>query len=1187
GDYIERYDPRYATQWTTVTMVDDGTGGDEFAGDDRYTVVLPGTMQTHRRLVRYRITVADTFGATVQGPYADDDQPNFAYYVYDGVPSWTGSITPGGAETTYSSEVLTSVATYQLLTTQKDHVDSQHIPNSSTGTYGGSSYLWQGALVYDGVVYDHINYRARGGVWRYAMGKNMWKFDFNRGHYFQARDDYGNPYDTKWDKLNFSALIQQGNFAQRGEQGLFEGAGFALHNLAGNFAPKTNYAQFRIVENAAETGADQYSGDFQGLYMVIEQPDGRLLDEHGLPDGNFYKMEGGTGTLNNQGPDQPTNKSDLNTFINTYKSNPTQQWWEDNLDLEEYYSFRAMAMAVHDYDIHAGKNYFYYHNPETDKWSVMNWDLDLCWTTTYGGGGGTGPLNDYVFRIPQFQIDYNSRVRELVDLVFNPEQTGMLLDETASFVNTPGQPSVVDADRAMWDYNPILTSGYVNSSKAGHGRYYESAPGRTFEGMVAYLKNYVAGKVNSYLAGSPYAFDPKVASDEGQQPDTPVISYVGPEGFPLDELRFQSSAFSGGSETFAAMKWRIAEVTDPNDANFDPTEPRKYEATAHWESDDITTFGSTMVIPTEGLEAGKTYRVRVRMQDSDGRWSHWSDPVQLVASSASGSPGTGLRITEIMYHPSAVTPDELAVNDTFDRDDFEFIELTNTTGTTLDLNGVSFSAGISFDFAANNVISLAPNEIIVLARNIQAFQARYGTEIPIAGQFDDGKLADGGEQITLVDSYAQPILDFTYDDADPWPGRADGNGSSIEVLNTAGDYDDGENWRSSAEYDGSPGTAGIGWLGDVVVNEVLTHTDPPLTDPDSIELFNTTGADIAIGGWYLSDSTDNYKKYRIPDGTILYAGSYLVFDEGHFNPTPESPGLNDFALNGAHGDDVYLTAAEPDGTLTRFVDHVDFGAAINGESFGRWPNGSGDLYPMIATSLGDENSGPRVGPILISEVHYNPGDTAGSDDLEFIELFNPTSEAVDLTNWRIRKGIDFDFAPDTMLESRSTLVVVSFDPADPLDAAKLAAFYAEFSIDDSVLLVGPFAGRLGDGGEKVQLQRPDEPPAEEPGFIPRLLEDEVIYDDTSPWPTEADGRGSSLHRVDVGSWGNSPASWTAADPSPGTNEIELPAAEVIGRHVFYNNSQFDGLDAAANAADDAAIATDKQALLAGEVATSA
>jgi len=42
-----------------------------------------------------------------------------------------------------------------------------------------------------------------------------------------------------------------------------------------------------------------------------------------------------------------------------------------------------------------------------------------------------------------------------------------------------------------------------------------------------------------------------------------------------------------------------------------------------------------------------------------------------------------------------------------------------------------------------------------------------------------------------------------------------------------------------------------------------------------------------------------------------------------------------------------------------------------------------------------------------------------------------------------------------------------------------------------------------------------------------------------------------------------------------------PPATVVGEFVFYNNSAFDGNDPAANAADDNAIATDKQALLVG------
>ena len=48
-----------------------------------------------------------------------------------------------------------------------------------------------------------------------------------------------------------------------------------------------------------------------------------------------------------------------------------------------------------------------------------------------------------------------------------------------------------------------------------------------------------------------------------------------------------------------------------------------------------------------------------------------------------------------------------------------------------------------------------------------------------------------------------------------------------------------------------------------------------------------------------------------------------------------------------------------------------------------------------------------------------------------------------------------------------------------------------------------------------------------------------------------------------------------------------PAASVAARHVFYNNSAFDGNNPAANTSDDAAVATDKRALLPGQTASAA
>ncbi|MDG2122208.1 MAG: lamin tail domain-containing protein, partial [Verrucomicrobiales bacterium] len=586
GDYINIDDPRYPTNWTTLTMADDGTGGDALTGDDVFTATLPASLQNHRRLIRYRITATDSLGNAVTAPHLDDLQPKFAYFVYAAIPAWTAS----SSSPTYDFTQLEPVPVYQLITTRQHHEQSQSIPNSTVGGYGGSDYRWQGTLVYDGQVYDHIRFRARGGVWRYSMGKNMWKFDFNRGHRLQARDDYGKKYSTKWRKLNFSSLIQQGNFRQRGEQGLFEWAGFKLHNLLGNPAPNTNFAHFRIIEHADQNGptSSQYDTDFQGLYLAIEQLDGQFLDEHDLPDGNFYKMEGGSGELNNQGAGQPSNKADLNAFLTYKQNNKDAQWWRDNLVLDDYYSFRAVATAIHDYDIHASKNYFFYHrpvdplDPHSDKWQAINWDLDLTWTTTYGGGGIRGPLSEFVLSIPELATGYRNRMREFLDLAFNADQTGKILEECARIIHTPGEISFVDADRDMWDRNPILVSPYINSSKAGHNKYWEAAAQRNFASMVQHVKNYITSQSN-FIKGNASNLQNEAATI----PAKPTVTYTGPAGFPSDSLTFQSTAYADpqGAGTFAAMQWRIGEIYNDGTAGYVAGDPFVYEVEPYYASD--------------------------------------------------------------------------------------------------------------------------------------------------------------------------------------------------------------------------------------------------------------------------------------------------------------------------------------------------------------------------------------------------------------------------------------------------------------------------------------------------------------------------------------------------------------------------------------------------------------------------
>lgn len=880
GDYIKRDDARYEApaSWTRMPMRDDGQQGDVVAGDSVYSAVIPAAVQAHRRLIRYRLAAVDAFNAPAAAPRLDDPQPNFAYFVYDGVPAWTGKAKPTSPEVTYPTSVLAALPVYHLVTRVDEHANAQQVPviradgtsqNPAGGAYTHSLYNWQGALCYDGRVYDHIRFRARGGVWRFAMGKNMWKFDFNKGHDFQARDDYGRRYDRKWKKLNFSACIQQGDFNSRGEHGLYESVGFRLFQLTGMPAEHTQYVHFRIVERPLETNgtAGQFDDDFQGLYLGIEQQDGQFLDEHGLPDGNLYKMESGTGELNNTGPLGPKNKSDLNAFIGSQgysgSNGAKLDWWRANCDLQNYYNYRVIVDCIHHYDIGDGKNFFYYRNPLTAKWTALPWDLDLTWDNgayradngiagLSPSGNSTEPFFAKVFGatqtgagpIPVLRQELRNRVREVLDLLFTPEQAGMLIDEKAAVLYQPGRPGFADADRAMWDHNPIMASSFVNSSKSGQGRFYTSAVNDpatpasevgTFAGMLVKMKNYVAtrrGVITSQIL---------TAAEEALVPATPsLIRADGGTGpMPTDRLTFTSGGFGGKQgASFAAMKWRLAEVTDPSAPGFnkyDRTTPRAYEITASWESEELTTFQPTLTLPAMGARPGGTYRARVKHKDSTGRWSHWSAPVQFTTSEPDVQPYLeALVVSQFLYNPAPPSAAEAAV--AADAQEYEWIELLNVGAVPLDLTPIRLTKGVDFDFAGSAVTSLPAGGRVVVVKNPAAFTARYGGGFPgvgVAGAWQPGQsLNNGGEEIKVSHGAGTPVREFAYSNAAPWPDGADGSGHGLVLVDPASrpDHSVGTHWRLSTWRGGSPGAS------DAVTYDQWSAAFgglPPTGDPDA------------------------------------------------------------------------------------------------------------------------------------------------------------------------------------------------------------------------------------------------------------------------------------------------------------------------------------------------------------------
>jgi hypothetical protein len=156
---------------------------------------------------------------------------------------------------------------------------------------------------------------------------------------------------------------------------------------------------------------------------------------------------------------------------------------------------------------------------------------------------------------------------------------------------------------------------------------------------------------------------------------------------------------------------------------------------------------------------------------------------------------SSLVISEIHYHPA-------------DNELEEFIELQNIhPSATIDLTGVTFTAGIDFEFSGGTL--LMPGERILIVLNLAAFQARYGAGLNVAGIFDNlTKLSNGGERIRLETSSGVLIQELTYDDGNTWPSSADGDGPSLVlILPTSNpDHDVATNWRSNTVIGGTPGT---------------------------------------------------------------------------------------------------------------------------------------------------------------------------------------------------------------------------------------------------------------------------------------------------------------------------------------------------------------------------------------------
>lgn len=318
-------------------------------------------------------------------------------------------------------------------------------------------------------------------------------------------------------------------------------------------------------------------------------------------------------------------------------------------------------------------------------------------------------------------------------------------------------------------------------------------------------------------------------------------------------------------------------------------------------------------------------------------------------------------------------------------------------------------------------------------------------------------------------------------------------------------------------------------LGRVVINEILSHSDAPYED--AVELYNPGSQSVCLEDWFLTDDLDEPRKYRIAEGTRIGPGEYLVFFAQQFNSKPGGEGS--FGLS-EHGEEIYLIAASKNGEFGGYRDGGSFSASPVNQTLGRYEASDGVVFiPMERPTFGQENPGsveqfrqnsgganapPLVGPIVISEILFEPA----GDRSEYLILSNISDRDVALyypgnwaIAWQFTDGIRYQFPENTVIAPGQSVYVVEMDPE---------TFREQYALSQDTVIFGPYEGKLSNEGERITLSRPDHFDQEE-GVHPYVVADTLAFGTEAPWPEVEANLGTAIMRRDLTDVGDDPENW--------------------------------------------------------------
>lgn len=760
-----------------IPMWDDGAHGDGAAGDGLYAATLPADLASPGQLIRYRIVATDTQGATSRWPLFPSATTS---------PEYLGTMVQ-------PTNLVTQLPVFHLFVA----------PNQLAGidTESGGRI----ALFHDGELYDNAYMELRGNT-SARLNKKSHRLEFNRGHELRHPGPGG--------KVRKSALLAE-----------YLDPAYLRQNLCFWFldaigVPSPFHYPVRVHLNG-----QFYQLAFHNDVIGQEQVERMGYD----PKGALYKAVGNltpdfssTGVFQKLEPDNDPSRTDYLQLANGIRETSSlttrRNTVFDLLDLPQVINHLAgTRWCAENDDVWA--NMSLYRDTFGDGlWRNIPFDMNASWGQLYGGsnpleatvdaskshplyggsstGGNFNRLYDVIVRLPETRQMLLRRQRSILDLMVQPPGTPfeqrILENRVIALTNLIGPEALLD--RAKWGVSPWAAN---KTFAAGVGDLLNQfiEPRRRHWYLTHSITNTARaiGINNANNAGIPLS-QPEDAAPEILDVDFNPVSGVQAQEYVALTNRSGLALDLSGWKLDGAVKFTFhpGTVLPSNSVVYVSPDVRQFRARTIGPRGGQGLF---VVGPCSGqLSArGET----VTLVTPRGKPAH-----QLAYVGDPSPAQRWLRITEIHFNPPAVPvgsslPDEL-----------EFLELRNLSPTeVLDLNGVRLVDGVDFDFSTSALKRLNPGARCVVVANPAVFAARYGSAVPVAGQYS-GRLDNGGERLRLIDAKGEEVLDFNYKDGVP---AADGGGYSLEVVDEQADpdaWDDKAQWRAGSTPGGTPGTGG-------------------------------------------------------------------------------------------------------------------------------------------------------------------------------------------------------------------------------------------------------------------------------------------------------------------------------------------------------------------------------------------